>query len=72
MLFVLLSSRSIHHKGTKHTRGLARVCFVFFGSLLCINSYLSFNVVRLNSANNTATITNLNTILGSFQPEISK
>jgi hypothetical protein len=34
--------------------------------------YLNFSVVKLNNANNTATITNLKTIFGSFHPEISK
>ena len=35
-------------------------------------NHLNFKVERLNKANNIATITNLKTIFGSFQPDISK
>lgn len=62
MLCVFGGSRSIiagNTKHTKHANGTNK-------------NYLSFNVDKLSSANNTATIRNLKTIFGSFHPVISK
>src|SRR5687768_10528990 len=46
--------------------------FATFANFAGKTLYRNFNVDKLRSANSTATIKNLNTIFGSFQPVISK